>query len=79
MFQFVIGLCDRRPRKSVCLHDVGASLEILTMNFLDDVWPSKTQQIVIPFQFDLDLRQRVITKILLHQLVLLDHCSHGPV
>jgi hypothetical protein len=61
------------------LHDVGAGLEILAMDLLDNGGLREVQQVVVPFLVLLPIFEPLATKRGLVQLPLLDHGPHGSV
>ena len=61
--------------KGVRLDDIGASLQVVPMNFLDNLRVRKTEDLVIVFEVDRMIGKAGASIILLAKLKLLDH---GP-
>ena len=71
-------------RNALCIErigfdDIGSSLQILTMNVLNNMRSSKAQQIVISLHLSRHIRKASTTEILLRQVVSLYHGSDSTV
>jgi hypothetical protein len=79
----VIGLSDERAREGVCLNKVGASLEVLAVDLVDDVGPGEREDIVVPLKRKLRrvILENLPTEVILFQswLLHLDHRAHSTI
>src|SRR4029077_20425555 len=75
----VVGQGNGLRVERIRLYDVGTSLEILAMDFLDNGGLCEVQQIVVPFLTLPPIFEPLTPKRSLVQLPLLDHGPHGPV
>jgi hypothetical protein len=78
-FQTVVGLGNAGRVEGVGFDDVGAGLQIVTVNCLDDLRPGEQQQVVVAFQIVRMVGETAAAIIGLLQRVTLDHGAHGAV
>ena len=78
-FQAVIGHCYAGSTEGVGLNYVASCLEVETMNILDYFRSSEAEKIIVSLELLVVSLKQVSTKVLLNQLVLLDHGTHGTI
>ena len=75
----VVGLGDGRGAEGVGLDEVGTGLQVLLVDFLDDVGPGEGEQFIVALHVVGMVAEALATVVVLAQLVLLDHGAHGTV
>ena len=76
VLELVVGLRDRRRVESIGLDDVGAGFEIRIVNFADDVWLRKDEDVVVALDVVRMPREACTPVSALVQPVALDHRAH---
>ncbi len=77
--QVVIGLRNGGCAECVGFDDIGAGIQVLSVDFLDYIRPREAQQVVVSFQVLVKILESFAPKIVFLQLVTLDHGPHGSV
>ena len=75
----VVGLGDGRGAEGVGLDEVGTGLQVLLVDFLDDVGSGEREQLVVALHVMGMVAEALAAVVVLAQLVLLDHGAHGTV
>ena len=77
--QGIVGLHDRRAAERVRLDDVGAGGEVLLVDFANHVGPRQAEQVVVALEVLGVIAKAFAAKVLLGQVVSLDHRAHRAV
>ena len=77
--QRIVRHCDGGSAEGVGLHHVASSLKVGTVDILYYFRSRETEKIIVALQLFVVSLKQVSAKVLLFQLVLLDHGTHGTI
>ena len=77
--QVVVGLGNGRGAEGVGLDEVGTGLQVLLVDFLDDVGSGEREQLVVALDIAREVFEALAPVLRLVQLEALNHGAHGPI